>query len=235
MDNIKNKIVKLLALSESSNANEAKAALLKARELMAEHKLNLTDVVPEKQPVVRATIGIFCTKMTDQWAVYLNKIVAEHYCCVAYRHIHHKGDKRAELGLIGLKDDFEICKRIMLYAFESIQSRCTEFKRNGKKNGDSGRDIRSRCNAYGWGFCAGLSDAYDRQDETHQEWRLALVPPKEVRDVVNGMTSSTFAIAAIQEQDNLSMLQGYADGRRFDPGTRIGDQGKGVALKGAVL
>ena len=140
MDNIKNKIVKLLALSESSNANEAKAALLKARELMAEHKLNLTDVVPEKQPVVRATIGIFCTKMTDQWAVYLNEIIATHYWCVAYRHIHHKGDKHAELGLIGLKDDFEICKRIMLYAFESIQSRCTEFKRNGMKSGDSGRD-----------------------------------------------------------------------------------------------
>ena len=37
--NIKGKIAKLLALAESPNENEAKAALLKARELMAEHKL----------------------------------------------------------------------------------------------------------------------------------------------------------------------------------------------------
>lgn len=34
--NIKDKIAKLLALAESPNENEAKAALLKARELMAE-------------------------------------------------------------------------------------------------------------------------------------------------------------------------------------------------------
>ena len=37
--NIKDKIAKLLALAESPNENEARAALLKARELMAEHKL----------------------------------------------------------------------------------------------------------------------------------------------------------------------------------------------------
>ena len=36
--NIKDKIAKLLALAESPNENEAKAALLKARELMAEQK-----------------------------------------------------------------------------------------------------------------------------------------------------------------------------------------------------
>lgn len=40
MIDYKEKIKKLLALSESSNEHEAKAALLKARELMAEHNLN---------------------------------------------------------------------------------------------------------------------------------------------------------------------------------------------------
>ena len=39
MNNIKDKIAKLLALAESPNENEAQAALLKARELMAQHKL----------------------------------------------------------------------------------------------------------------------------------------------------------------------------------------------------
>ena len=42
--NIKDKIAKLLALAESPNENEARAALLKARELMAEHKLRPEDV-----------------------------------------------------------------------------------------------------------------------------------------------------------------------------------------------
>ena len=35
----KEKIKKLLALAESPNEHEAKAALLKARQLMAEHKI----------------------------------------------------------------------------------------------------------------------------------------------------------------------------------------------------
>lgn len=40
----KEKIRKLLALAESPNENEAKLALLKARQLMAEHKLSEAEV-----------------------------------------------------------------------------------------------------------------------------------------------------------------------------------------------
>lgn len=39
----KEKIRKLLALAESPNEHEARAALLKARQLMAEHKLSELD------------------------------------------------------------------------------------------------------------------------------------------------------------------------------------------------
>ena len=38
---IKDRIQKLLALSVNPNENEAKAALLKAQELMAKHKLSM--------------------------------------------------------------------------------------------------------------------------------------------------------------------------------------------------
>lgn len=41
MNNLKEEISKLLALAGSSNENEAKAALLKARQLMAENKLTI--------------------------------------------------------------------------------------------------------------------------------------------------------------------------------------------------
>lgn len=48
--NIKDKIAKLLALAESPNENEAKAALLKARELMAEHKLRPEEMKDPTDP-----------------------------------------------------------------------------------------------------------------------------------------------------------------------------------------
>lgn len=84
--NIKDKIAKLLALAESPNENEAKAALLKARELMAEHKLRPEEVVKaDKVKVIREVLDVTCTAMTNPWAVSLSAIIAEHYCCRAYR------------------------------------------------------------------------------------------------------------------------------------------------------
>lgn len=41
---IKDRISKILALAESPNENEARAALLKARELMAKYKLQPEDL-----------------------------------------------------------------------------------------------------------------------------------------------------------------------------------------------
>ena len=48
---IKDRIQKLLALSVNPNENEAKAALLKAQELMAKHKLSMADfeTAPESE------------------------------------------------------------------------------------------------------------------------------------------------------------------------------------------
>lgn len=99
--NIKDKIAKLLALAESPNENEAKAALLKARELMAEHKLRPEDVKKaKKEKVIRKVLDITCTAMTNPWAASLSAVVAEHYCCRAYRY-RSAGSKKNKIGLVG--------------------------------------------------------------------------------------------------------------------------------------
>ena len=50
---IKEKIRNLLALAESPEENEAKAALLKARELMAKHKLTEAELGEAKKQAVK--------------------------------------------------------------------------------------------------------------------------------------------------------------------------------------
>ena len=193
MENIVEKIVKLLALSESPNANEAHAAMLKARALMAEHKLRPEDVSRHKAgKVVKRTIGIFCSKTADVWAVRLNQLVAAHYCCVGYRH-QPMNAIQVELGLIGLSEDFDICERIAKYAYDSVKSRCREVERFGGIVGMSADEIRDVCNSYGWGFYAGLADAYDRQECEHQEWGLALAVPRSVNNVADGLESASYA------------------------------------------
>ena len=66
MSKITEKIAKLLALAESPYEEEAKAALLQARRLMAEHKLMPEDIEPqENKKVVQECVGVTCTKLSS--------------------------------------------------------------------------------------------------------------------------------------------------------------------------
>ena len=73
MSKITEKIAKLLALAESPYEEEAKAALLQARRLMAEHKLMPEDIEPqENKKMVQECVGVTCTKLSSPWTVYLS-------------------------------------------------------------------------------------------------------------------------------------------------------------------
>lgn len=149
MADIKDKISKLLALAESPNENEARLALLKARELMAEYKLTPDEIVREKSETVkREVLDIKCTKMTNAWIPTLANVIAAHYCCKAYLY-RAEYSKTSQIGLIGLEDDFDICKKIVLYAVDCVISGTKSIQK--KPHEPAGR-YRKNCNAYGWGF-----------------------------------------------------------------------------------
>ena len=86
MADVKEKIAMLLNLaSNNPSEGEARAALLKARELMAKHKLRPEECQKtEKTKVIRELLDVTCTAMTNPWAVSLSAVIAEHYCCCAY-------------------------------------------------------------------------------------------------------------------------------------------------------
>ena len=156
-------MAKLRELTERPNEQEAKAALLKDRELMETHKLRPEDVLDAKeQKVIRKTIRASCTKMTNKWAVELSAVIAPHYCCKAY-YSRIKHTKTATIGFIGLEDDYEVCSRIFLYAYDYILAHCQELRQKYKKV-YSGAQLREICNAYGAGFASGLYEAFQKQD-----------------------------------------------------------------------
>ena len=122
MSAIKDKIAKLLALATSPNEQEAQAALLKARELMAKHKLRPEECQGQSgAKVVVRTVGVECTKQTDSWALTLGGIIGNRYCCKVYRQ-HAKGAKKVTVGFAGLEDDFEVCRRVYLYAYQCVKN-----------------------------------------------------------------------------------------------------------------
>ena len=135
----------------------------KFRELMAEHKLRPEDVKKaKKEKVIRKVLDITCTAMTNPWAASLSAVVAEHYCCRAYRY-RSAGSKKNKIGLVGLEEDFEIAQRIVIYAHECVMAGIkAQFVRDPK---DPPGTYREKCNAYGWGFVRGVNKAFREQEE----------------------------------------------------------------------
>lgn len=222
MIDIKDKIAKLLALADSPNENEAKVALLKARELMAKHKLRPEEIKKaENVKVVRRTTDVTCTKMTNTWAAQLSVIIAEHYCCKAFRN-HRKGEKKITIGFVGLEDDFEICVRIFRYAYDFVEGRCKAIKAEYKEM-YTVTYLRQIANAYGYGFCAGLDDAFAKQEEERkQEWGLVLVTPKAVTDAMKDMgKASGYGEMDFSGNKALFAREGFKDGQKFDPSTKL--------------
>lgn len=217
---ITEKISRLLALAVSPYEAEARAALLKARQLMAEHKLCPEDITPpERQRVVKESTGVTSTKLSSPWAVQLSAIIGEHYCCRHYI-LNIKGRKIHEIGFVGFEDDYKVCRMVYRYAFESIMPRCADIK---KQRGYSAAVLRQMCNSYGWGFCQGLQAAFEEQSAQHQEWGLVMVIPKPVQDVVEGMKKVTYARPSANGWHREYANMGYADGQKFDVSHRIGN------------
>lgn len=63
----KDKIRKLLALAKSPEPEEAKLALLKARKLMAEHKLTERDLEEHDTTVIQQEIDETFSKKANSW------------------------------------------------------------------------------------------------------------------------------------------------------------------------
>lgn len=222
----KDKIRKLLALAESPVEAEAKAALLKARQLMAEHKLREEDCFePEKLKVKKALVGITCTKRLNGWIVDLSAIIAESYCCKAWRS-KRRGMQTVEIGFIGFEDDFEVCERIFKYAVDCVLSRCKTIRKE-YRDIYTGKHLGKMCDAYGYGFVSGVSEAFARQTQENQEWGLVLVIPQEVKDKVAEMgEGSVFKeVAAPEHMSEIeAMREGYEDGQEFDPTKRLAEE-----------
>lgn len=222
MTDYKDKIRKLLALAESPEEEEAKAALLRARELMAKHKLTEADLEEEKKQAVRNTLtDITCSKRRDPWIVCLSAVIGESYCCKGYRN-HARGHQTQTIGFIGLEDDVEICVAIFKYAVDCIRAGAKAIKK--ELDGYYPWYIKQQCDSYGFGFAEGIKRALDGQDEEKRgEWGLVLVMPQEVQEASQRLGKEDFKARTEDTIDPRAYAQGYAEGKEFDPAHRLGE------------
>lgn len=219
----RNKIKKLLALAESPNEHEARAALLKARQLMAEYKLTETELEDVgKQEVKDVQVDITCSKRRNPWIIPLSGIIGENYCCKGYRR-HRRREQTQEIGFIGFEKDVEICVAVFKYAVDCILS---EIKRIKAENSCyNSKYAKSQCDSYGYGFCVGLQEAFERQQKANeQEWGLVLVTPQEVLEASKNWGREEFKTRAMEDIAPDPYFQGLEDGKAFDMSKRIGKE-----------
>lgn len=174
----KDKIRKLLALAKSPEPEEAKLALLKARKLMAEHKLTERDLEERNTTVIKRAIGETFSKKANSWMDPLSIIIGENYCCSAFRCKISAKTTVWHVGFIGLEGDFEICVKIFRYAVRCVKS---EQKKLRKQHRDyyTPQEIAKICDSYGYGFARGVYEAFTRQNEENQEYGLMFCPYKK--------------------------------------------------------
>lgn len=218
MIDYKDKIKKLLALAESPVEAEAKAALLKARQLMAEHKLEMADIESARAITVRRDItAVTFNSRRDFWALRLADIIGPRYCCHPFSR-RTKGLQTASIGFIGLGDDFDVCSSVYEYAVDCIHSWVADTIRQRKLSAEERKSVGY---SFAYGFCEGIQSAFDeQQSQNSEEWGLVLSIPKEVLDEANQLESRAFRAPSVQKSED-AFAEGYAQGREFSMQDRL--------------
>lgn len=116
-DNVVSKIQKLLALSHSSNPNEAALALSKAQALLQEHNLSMLDVeVRAGRRSDRYDIFYSDLGSRDEWRRYLLTSIARNNFCDL---IYNTG--RTVVKLIGEKENVEAVQAMYVYIVSQLE------------------------------------------------------------------------------------------------------------------
>lgn len=216
MASVKDKIKKLLALSQSPNENEARDALLKAKEFMAKYKLSEDDFEgqdAELRHVIYEDIK-WTTDSGNIWMAELCQVIAENYCCVAAWRTR-RGTRTHTLQLTGMGEDVDLCKEVIKYAIDFIFGRIRILEKK------SINDRKAVTQSYTKGFILGLELAFEEQEEEHPEWGLVVVKSEEVKNFEDSLSSKSVRTKKANF-DPLAYIKGQTDGTNFNPRKVIG-------------
>ncbi len=210
------KIEKLISLSGSSNENEARAAMMKAQELMAKYEIK-REQLNEAQETERPVIGFTSSPYREEWIHMVSAVIADNFRCRSISICRNSSSKTFRIRFYGYEEDAEICINIFNYAIKVIRKKFItlraiyaevkrEFKESEKMN-------------YVIGFCHGLEKNFDEQKKQSQSFALALVTPKAVDDFVRSLPGLEIQSSPknIMRNREAALLQqtGYVDGKTF--------------------
>lgn len=209
---IRDKIKKLLALATSPNENEAKAALLKAKKLMMDHKISEAEVqgLNEQELIHLQCDGIrWTTDSGEIWITSLVDLIADNHLC-SCSWFTPKGKRTHILYIHGVGTDVELCKSVIEYAVGFVRGRIKIEQRRRVTS-----DPKAVATSYARGFILGMELIYDEQKDEHPEWGLVVSKPQEVDEYMKSLGERNVRTRKT-EFDPLAYMVGQNDGRQFN-------------------
>ncbi len=211
-NDIREKIEKLLALSGSSNEYEAKAALLKAQELMRKHNVEVhgedigQEVVTMPLPVNQSDVKMYGG---------LPALIAHNFRCLAYC------DKTG-MQFLGLQDDAYAALKCMEFLVDEITRGYEEyFKRlvSIERCYIPTRERRAMKREWIRGFSVAVKEAFcERANDPKYEIMLSV--PDEVKRVYDTLSLMRTAPYRVEKNED-AYNEGYLNGERAVRNKRI--------------
>lgn len=219
---VKQKIKKLLALAERGNEHEAKVAMAKAQMIMAQYKLQMSDIAGQEQSkIIQKQIDLYFTEYRNGYIRDLAGQLSEFYCCKTAI-VTAKGSSKHYIKIIGFEDDINIFENLLLFAHSCINDWFKQFKRvEGWKY--SNKYLNAVKNQYGKGFAVGIRELLEEQTRhIQQEWGLVMTVPREATDYVDSLSPFRCSINITDEQRYYR--EGHYDGLHAEIGDKIGER-----------
>lgn len=210
------KIEKLISLSGSSNENEARAAMMKAQELMAKYEIK-REQLNEAQETERPVIGFTSSPYREEWIHMVSAVIADNFRCRSISICRNSSSKTFRIRFYGYEEDAEICINIFNYAIKVIRKKFITLRAiYAEAKREFGKSEKTN---YVTGFCCGLEKNFKEQREQSKSFALALVTPKAVDDFIAALPG--LEVQPIKMNDARSreaaLLQrtGFVDGKTF--------------------
>lgn len=221
------KVKKLLALSKSSNANEAATAASVANRLIDEFRLSEADVAgnhSESDPMVRDDQYVYETGRVIPWKSRLVVTLASHYGCAVFNDTHYNNTKRRKVSrykLLGRKSDIQIVQ----YMFAWLSSECSRIS-DLEAKGMGKVFVFSYCN----GFVAGIGEQLhlSRKAAEKEATSNAIVKINARLDEANDFMKQTYPNLRMEKSYGHSRLNtdaysaGQSKGRSLHLGSALG-------------
>lgn len=201
MNKLVEKVRKLLAIAgDSCYEAEAKAAALKAQELIAKYNLDLSSLSDEEK--IQYKLLSAEHPNNNGYRGSLAAIIAPNFRCKAI----YIGN---QVNFFGREGDVDACVSVFNYLYKVMRTNGCRQERIARKEGRSSRGV---ANCYWTGFMVGLKDELGSQSKA-----LAIVVPEDVKDNFN----KEFPSAKRDNRQGSRMTgydkgaydRGYVDGR----------------------